>query len=312
MTARSCSVLALLFAACGGAATESREPVAEVRPEEPPRVEGPFRGYIPDGYDYRIYGDFDAIRRSRTLAGARDELHAWFRDRRPDVRAVFNARGLHPLDHATRGLLVEAPGWEWVFTIDYPATRATIEESLAPAVMPPWTEEGSFHIAPIRGYEPPALVAHPHDGRLVITTPASMAPVARVEPVEIVFHEEGALVSFDSQEAQGGFFGVPLFRGNPLRLRAHLFDRGELLEAAGRTEYASQVEAADAALALQAMVREYEANPLVRMAGLSDMLGRVRIRVESSELVLEASLTAAEATLLARLALDSIVLPEGM
>jgi hypothetical protein len=209
-------------------------------------------------------------------------------------------------------LLVEAPGWQWVFTIDYPATRASIEESLAPAVMPPWIEEGSFRIAPIRGYEPPALVAHPHDGRLVITTPESMAATARIEPAEIDFHEEGALVSFDSPQSQGGFFGVPLFRGNPLRLTAHLFDRGELLEVAGHTEYASQVEAADAALALQSMVREYEANPLVRMAGLSAMLGRIRIRVDGNALVLEASLTAAEATLLARLALDSIALPEGM
>jgi hypothetical protein len=303
--------LALLVAACGGA---SAVPPAEVAPvvEEPVRIEGPFRGYIRDGYDYRIYGDFDAIRRSRTLAGASDELHAWFRDRRPDVRAVFNARGLHPLDHATRGLLVEAPGWEWVFTIDYPAASASVEQSLEAAVLPPWTEEGSFRVAPIRGHEPPALVAHPHDGRLVITTPASMAPASRIEPVEIDFVAPGALVSFDSPRSQGGFFGVPLFHGEPLRLTAHLFDRGELLEVVGYTEYASQVEAADATLRLQQIVREYEANPLVRMAGLSDMLGRIRIRVDATKLVLEAALTAAEATLLARLALDSIELPEGM
>jgi hypothetical protein len=305
--------LMVLAVACGGASGANVEPA--VIPEAPVEVaapSGPFRGYVPEGYDYRVYGDFEAIRRCTALAGARDELHAWFRDRRPDVRAVFDAPGLHPLEHATRGVLVEQPGWEWIFTIDYPSSRARIERSLESAVTAPWVEEGSFRVAPIRGFEPPALVAHPHDGRLVITTPLSMAPASRVEPVEIDFHEASAVVSFDAPRSEGGIFGIALFHGNPLRLTAHLFDRGDRLEVVAHTLYSSSAEAADAALDLQQLVRQYAENPLVRMTGLDAVLGRVRVEVDGSEIVLAVALTGTEATLLARLALDAIDLPDGM
>jgi hypothetical protein len=315
-------LIALVFAGCGGATTETATTPASSRAvpvvvAPPPEPEG-LVAYAPDGFDESlIYAGFEAIRASAEMAPVTRVFGRYLESRRPDVARLFTTPGLHLQGESGHAVLASPVGrWSWVMTIEY-AGADGIAEALAAAAAGEGRQEGDLAVREVLGWETaPPLIAHPTSNRVVLGTPDGMEAAGRSRPRSMSFVNDADLVAWHVRGGTGFLGSLGLEHLAPREMTAHLTEpsdgEGGPLAIDAVLSYDDAAAAEEARAQLLRHLDGFRNNLLVRLSGFGRVIDSARITQNGATLEVRVRFTGTQAAMLADLLLQSQSVPMGM